>query len=65
MAEDHHSVKLRGVRGIDDETWNTFGEVTAAIGTDRSAVTRDLIMWWLGLIEQPPPRPDRTRVHGF
>lgn len=45
--------KLRGVRGIDDETWDDLGAAAEFQGLDRSAVVRMLVKWHLGQGELP------------
>jgi predicted DNA-binding protein len=32
---------------VPDELWDRFGELTAQAGTDRSAVLRELIAWYV------------------
>lgn len=32
---------------IEDEPWIKFGEDAAAIGMTRSAVIRELVLWWI------------------
>lgn len=36
----------RAVR-IDDETWEQLGDAATSAGTDRSAILRQLLQWWL------------------
>ncbi|MFI2431867.1 hypothetical protein [Streptomyces sp. NPDC018693] len=57
-----HKHKLRGIRGIDDDTWDAFDEATRAADTDRSAAVRMFIDWFLtregaALPERPPAGP--------
>jgi hypothetical protein len=57
-----HSHKLRGVRGISDEKWAAFDEAAKARSTDRSAVLRDVIDWYLSRPgAELPRRPDPGR----
>ena len=51
-----HKHKLRGIRGIDDETWDAFDEATKAAGTDRSAVVRAWVDYYLGRSGELPER---------
>ncbi|NEB32754.1 hypothetical protein G3I62_27290 [Streptomyces sp. SID14446] len=58
MANAHRH-KLRGIRGISDETWDAFDEATKAALTDRSSPLRQTIDWYLRrpgakLPERPP-----------
>ncbi|MFJ2737318.1 hypothetical protein [Streptomyces sp. NPDC087317] len=60
-----HKHKLRGIRGIDDATWEAFDEATKAAATDRSAVVREIIDHYLRrpgakLPERPPAGPWST-----
>ena len=34
---------------IDDEPWTRFGKLAAAAGTDRSALIRNFVLWYLRL----------------
>ena len=47
-----------GIR-VPEVVWQQFGEAVATLGTDRSAVLREFLAWYL---RQPgaklPPRPD-------
>lgn len=52
-----HKHKLRGIRGIDDETWDAFDEATKAAGTDRSASVRAWVDYFLGRSDELPERP--------
>ncbi|MGI5122786.1 hypothetical protein ACQEU5_25040 [Marinactinospora thermotolerans] len=57
MANQHRE-KLRGVRGVDDDLWADLHAAATALGTDRSAITRQLWEWWLkrpGATLPPPP----------
>ncbi|MGW1046965.1 hypothetical protein [Streptomyces sp. NPDC002547] len=45
---NQHKEKLRGVRGIDDELWKDFEQATTDRNTDRSAVLRQCIEWYVG-----------------
>ncbi|MFE6471491.1 hypothetical protein ACFVGP_09120 [Streptomyces rochei] len=60
-----HKHKLRGIRGIDDATWDAFDEATKAASTDRSAVVRAWVDYFLHrtneLPERPPAGPWSTR----
>ncbi|MFH8803216.1 hypothetical protein ACH4F6_27045 [Streptomyces sp. NPDC017936] len=42
-----HKHKLRGIRGIDDETWDAFDEAAKAASTDRSSAVRAFVEWFL------------------
>jgi hypothetical protein len=50
----------RAVR-IDDETWEQLGDAATTADTDRSAILRQLVQWWL---RRPgakmPPRPKHS-----
>ncbi|MFF8013812.1 hypothetical protein [Streptomyces sp. NPDC007929] len=52
-----HKHKLRGIRGIDDETWDAFDEATKEAGTDRSAVVRAWVDYYLDRSDRLPERP--------
>ncbi|MGW2709562.1 hypothetical protein ACWC4J_11295 [Streptomyces sp. NPDC001356] len=57
-----HKHKLRGIRGIDDATWDAFDEAAKAASTDRSAAVRQFIDWFMDradaeLPERPPAGP--------
>jgi predicted transcriptional regulator len=41
---------------IDDDTWDELGDVARARGTDRSALIRDLIAWFLRRPNARPPK---------
>ena len=51
---------------MDEATWQRLGAVAAERGTDRSAIIRDLVRWWLrepgarmpGRVADPPPSED-------
>lgn len=44
---------------IDDQLWQRFAEVSAKAGTNRSAVLRDFIRWYIGDPDAAlPERPD-------
>ncbi|MFG3127311.1 hypothetical protein ACGFZU_06375 [Streptomyces tendae] len=46
MANQHRE-KLRGVRGVDDQLWDDFGDATARTGSDRSAEVRRFMEWYV------------------
>lgn len=52
-----HKHKLRGIRGIDDDTWDAFDEATKAGDTDRSASVRAWVDYYLGRTNDLPSRP--------
>jgi antitoxin component of RelBE/YafQ-DinJ toxin-antitoxin module len=52
-----HAHKARNLRGVDDETWELFGQATTAMGLDRSAALRVFIRWYLHQGELPD-RPE-------
>ena len=55
---NQHKEKLRGVRQIDDDLWTDLGKAAADLGTDRSAITRQLYEWFVGRPgAQLPKRP--------
>jgi hypothetical protein len=49
---------------LDDQLWHDLGQHAAELGTDRSAIIRELTSWWL---RRPgakmPPRP-RAALRG-
>jgi hypothetical protein len=53
---NQHSKKLRGIRQIDDDLWDDFGAATKAAGTDRSAVLKQCIEWYVRRPEAALPR---------
>ncbi|WP_433701744.1 hypothetical protein [Nocardiopsis sp. CA-288880] len=58
---NQHKHKLRGVRNTPDELWDALDAGAKSIGSDRSAVTRQLWEAWLGYpgAEWPPaPKQD-------
>lgn len=56
-----HKQPVRGLRGIDDQLWEDLGTGAESIGSDRSAVARQLFEWWLGRPgAESPPRPRLT-----
>jgi hypothetical protein len=46
MANQHRT-KLRGVRGVDDELWDDFGDATSRVNSDRSAEIRRFMEWYV------------------
>jgi metal-responsive CopG/Arc/MetJ family transcriptional regulator len=43
---------------VPEELWIKFGEATGQVGTDRSAVLRDFIRWYVRERDgKPPARP--------
>jgi hypothetical protein len=44
---NQHKLKGRYLRGVTDEDWEAFGVAAAAAGTDRSAIVREFIGWYL------------------
>jgi len=63
MANQHRN-KLRGVRNVDDDLWADFGDATARADSDRSAVIRRFMEWYVRRpgAEHPrrPAEPERT-----
>jgi hypothetical protein len=55
MANQHRN-KLRGVRGVDDELWDDFGDATARADSDRSAEIRRFIEWYVRRDNAEHPR---------
>jgi len=56
---NQHKLKGRYLRGVTDEDWEAFGAAAATTGTDRSAIVRSFIGWYLRqadavLPERPP-----------
>jgi len=52
--------KHRMVR-FSDEDWRELGELTEALGTDRSTVLRQFAHWWMRRRgAKLPERPERT-----
>ncbi|HEY9473132.1 MAG TPA: hypothetical protein VIS06_04685 [Mycobacteriales bacterium] len=49
---------VQGFR-LDRDLWDRFGEVTGNSGTDRTAVIRDFIRWYVG--EPGVKRPTRPQ----
>ncbi|MGW1364952.1 hypothetical protein ACWCQP_47100 [Streptomyces chartreusis] len=57
---NQHKQKLRGVRGVDDQLWKDFETAAARTDSDRSAILRRYIEWYVGrpdadLPERPEP----------
>ena len=56
---NQHKFKQRVIRGVPDEDWADFDVLAQAAGTDRSAILRDFIAWY---VHRPkahrPARPD-------
>ena len=50
----------RAIR-IDDALWQRFGEVAAALGTDRATLIREWVRWAVGESSASPPRRPETR----
>lgn len=46
MANQHRT-KLRGVRNVEDDLWDDFGDAAARDGSDRSAVIRRFMEWYI------------------
>ena len=46
---------------IDDETWGVLGDLAEMAGTDRSALLRSLVRWYLR-DGREPVRPSRELV---
>jgi hypothetical protein len=46
---------------MPEDLWRAFGELAAANGTDRSALIRDWVRWYLGQPDAKAPRRPRTR----
>lgn len=44
---------------MDDLTWREFGDATRGSGSDRSAVLRQFILWYLRRAPLPPRPPAR------
>lgn len=44
-----------GIR-VPEDAWNRFGEATTQAGTDRSAVLRAFIAWYLRVPDAKPVR---------
>jgi hypothetical protein len=42
---------------VPEELWIKFGEATGRAGTDRSAVLREFIRWYVRERRTPPERP--------
>ena len=55
MANQHRN-KLRGVRGVDDDLWDDFGAATARDDSDRSAVIRRFMEWYVRRPDADHPR---------
>lgn len=57
---NQHSEKLRGIRQIREDLWTDYDTAARAVGSDRSAISRQLFEWFVGrpgaeLPERPPP----------
>lgn len=57
---NQHKFPLRGIRGVDDDTWQHFGTAVNQAGADRSTVVREFLRWYIHaagaeLPERPPP----------
>lgn len=46
MANQHRN-KLRGLRGVDDDLWDDFGDAVVRADSDRSAELRRFIEWYV------------------
>jgi predicted DNA-binding protein len=47
---------------VPEDLWQRFGELAAAAGTDRSALLREFIAWYVREAGAPlPRRPGRRR----
>lgn len=61
MANQHRT-KLRGVRNVDDELWDEFGDAATRADSDRSAELRRFMEWYVrrGGAEHPrrPAAPE-------
>jgi hypothetical protein len=51
----------RAIR-IDDALWQRFGEVAAALGTDRASLIREWVRWSVGESGASPPRRPEMRT---
>ncbi|WP_328536424.1 hypothetical protein [Streptomyces sp. NBC_00344] len=56
---NQHKHPVRGLRGIDDELWRDFDTATMTAGSDRSAVLRRFMEYYVRragatLPERPP-----------
>ena len=62
MANQHRE-KLRGVRGVDDQLWDDFGDAVTRADSDRSAELRRFMEWYVRRVDADHPRrpaePDR------
>lgn len=56
-----HMHKQRKLRGVDDELWDSFGEAADDVGSDRSALIRQFMRWFVGDSDDLPSRPEQTR----
>jgi hypothetical protein len=55
---NQHSHRLRGIRGIPDETWERYDEAVKRAGTDKSSAVAAFIRWYIHeseLPERPAP----------
>jgi len=58
---NQHSKKLRGLRQIDDDLWNDFDTAARAVGSDRSAISRQFYEWFVRRPDaELPERPDHV-----
>jgi len=46
---------------FSDDDWADLGEGAGEVGSDRSAVLRQLALWWLGRPGVRPPRRPKPR----
>lgn len=55
---NQHRNKLRGVRGVDDELWDDFGDAVTRADSDRSAELRSFMEWYVRRPDaEHPQRP--------
>jgi hypothetical protein len=59
MANQHRT-KLRGVRGVDDELWDDFGDAVTRAASDRSAELRRFMEWYVRRDDADHPRRPAT-----
>jgi hypothetical protein len=58
---DRHKVPLVGLRNIDPELWEAFGDVAKP---DRSAILKEFIRWYIRERgAKLPRRPDAATTH--
>ena len=55
MANQHRN-KLRGVRGVDDQLWDDFGDAVTRADSDRSAELRRFMEWYVRRASAEHPR---------